>query len=73
MKPLPPLDAIRVVLCLRRYGHKDVNAATAVMVLQLPIFEIWLRFFSFVKQCSTTGISKMVVFAEMSDLLLYLR
>ena len=44
MKPLPPLDAIRVVLCLRRYGHKDVNAATAVMALQPPIFEIWFCF-----------------------------
>ena len=36
----PPLS----ILC-SRYGHKDVNAATAVMVLQLPIFEIWFRFF----------------------------
>ena len=74
MKPLPPLDAIRVVLCLRRYGHKDVNAATAVMALQLPA-HLWnlVSFFSFVKQCSTTGLSKMVVLAQMSDFLLYLR
>ena len=51
MKPLPPLNAIRVVLCLRRYGHKDVNAATAVMALQLPA-HLW-NLVSFFFLCQT--------------------
>ena len=71
MKPLPPLDAIRVVLCLRRYGHKDVNAATAVMALQL-LAHLW-NLVTFFFPLSNTGISKMVVFGQMSDFLFYLR